>query len=170
MTENLWTQKACEKCVQHYIDETGQQDFSPAAIALWAQERGYTLPEPMTGVEILARLLGNAATRARRKDAKTSILYRATLAITDFVKGQRTIKWFDADGPSATPDKIERSVRARKEQAINILVSAEATQERYVRTHPTQKFEKIDLSISEEEVQWRLFGKAAADDESQQAG
>lgn len=170
MTENLWTQKACEKCVQHYIDETGHQDFSPAAIALWAQERGYTLPEPMTGVEILARMLGNAATRARRKDAKTSIFYRATLAVTDFVRGERKISWFDADGPAATTDKIEQSMLARREQALNILVSARATGERFALTHPTQKLANIDLSISEEEVEWRLRGKAASDDEAQQAG
>jgi hypothetical protein len=167
MTQNIWTQKACEKCVQHYIDETGHQDFSPPEIALWAEKRGYTLPEPMTGVEILARMLAGAATRARRKDAKTSILYRATLAFTAMVRGERTIRWFDVDGPSVTVDKIVQSVRQRKEQAINILVSAGATQERFARTHPKQKFEKVDLSISEEEVQWRLWGKAASDDEAQ---
>jgi hypothetical protein len=170
MTQNLWTQKACEKCVQHYIDETGKQDFALPEVALWAQSRGYTLPEPMTGVEILTRMLGQAATKARRKDARTSILYRATLAITDFVRGERKRSWFDADGPAATTDKIEQSILARREQALNILVSARATGERFALTHPMQKLAKIDLGISEEEVEWRLRGKAASDDEAQQAG
>jgi hypothetical protein len=170
MTQNPWTQKACEKCVKHYIDETNRQDFTPTEIAAWAQERGYALPEPMTGVEILARLIAESATKARRRDAKTSILYRATLAFSAIIKGERKRMWFDADGPAATDEKIEQSIRQRMEQALNIMVSAAATRERYLQTHPNAKLEKIDLSISEEEVLWRLLGKAASDDEAQQAG
>jgi hypothetical protein len=170
MTENLWTQKACEKCIQRYINDTGHQDFNPPEIALWAEKRGYTLPEPMTGLEILAQKLANSAPKARRKDARTSILYRGMLAFTGFVMGERKNMWFDADGPAASPEKIEQSVRSRKEQALNILVSAGATQEHYALTHPNQNFEKVDLSITAEEVEWRLRGKAAADDEQQQTG
>jgi hypothetical protein len=161
MNRNLWTQKECEKCVRHYVDETNRQDFDPSEIATWAQGRKYTMPEPMTGVEILAQLLRKAVNKARRRDPRTSIVYRAALVITEYVKGERKTTWFDSEGPSATADRIAQSVRQRKEQAINILVSAEATQDRYARTHPSQRFQKLDLSISGEEVQWRLFGKAA---------
>jgi hypothetical protein len=168
-----WTQKECEKLYQHYMDKTGHFDFRPAELAAWAKANRYEMPLPKTDVEILAELLGKAGCRVRRKDVKTSTVYRGMLAYSVEVQGERKTYWFDADGPSATLEKIMNSVRHRREQALNILVSAAATVQRWKRTHSkAQGADQIELGlgISDDEVNWRLLGRSASDDESQQAG
>lgn len=167
MNRNGWNQHALEKLYQRYQDVTGVLDFRPAEIATWAKAHHYTMPEPPTDVEMLTELLRDAALKARRKDSKLSVLYRAALSYpVKSEDGEWQMKWFDADGPTATLEKVLMSVRRRKDQALNILVSAAATLARWKRTHPkqTEQIDMFHLAISSDEVQWRLLGKNGEDE------
>jgi hypothetical protein len=171
MKTAVWNQRELERLYQHYCDETGIQDFQPPVIAIWAKKRGYEMPTPPTDVEMLSRLLSHAALAARRKDSKTSILYRATLAYQKLVDGKLRTWWFDADGPTATFDKVMESYRRRKEKALNILVSAAASVDHWFSSHPTQgRPEQFDLGISDAEIRWRLLGPRGGEDDVEKVG
>lgn len=170
MNRNGWNQRELERLYREYMDRTGILDFRPADIAVWAKENKYRMPKPPTDVEVLALLLQRAGLNARRKDAKTSILYRAALSYPAKVMGEWQMRWFDSDGPTATLEKVLASVRRRKDHAINILVGAKATLAHFVRTHPTEQVEMFDLGISNEEIEWRLLGKNPGSDESKKTG
>ena len=73
----------------------------------------------------------------------------------------------DADGPTATGEKVIASCRRRYEQALNILVGAKSSYEHHARTHPNQKLDPMEFGISAEEVQWRLHGKQLAEEGDQ---
>lgn len=160
MTSVRWTNKNLERLYQHYMDETGIHDFEPKAIARWANERGYKMPPALTGEDLLARMLSAAALAARRRDNRSSILYRAALTYTKKIKGEFRRFWFDVDGPSATFEKVMASYRSRRDKALNILVSAAASVEHWLNEHPKQKPDQItlDLGIPHDEVIWRLRG------------
>lgn len=166
MNRNGWNQRELERLYQRYMDETGILDFRPPEISAWAKEHGYVMPDPPTDVEMLAMLLGKAALKARRKDSKISVLYRAALSYPQKVQGEWQMRWFDPDGPAATLEKVLMSVRRRKDQALNILVSAAATLAHWKRTHPreSEQIEMFDFGISSDEVQWRLLGKNSEDE------
>lgn len=171
MKKAVWNQRALERLYRHYCDETGTQDFQPSIIAEWADKRGYDMPTPPTGVELLSRLLSKAALGERRKDPKTSILYRANLVYRKLLRGEWRTLWFDADGPTATEEKVMASYRARKDNALNILVSAAASVEHFFSSHPRQsKPEDLDLGISDAEVRWRLLGPRGGEDDVQKTG
>jgi hypothetical protein len=167
---NRWTQKDLERLYRHYQDKTGILDFQPTIIAAWAKKEGYDMPTPPTDVDLLGQLLSRAAAIARRKDRKTSILYRATLVCTKYVNGKLRKLWFDADGPAATADKVMESFRRRKDYALNVLVSAAATVEHWFQEHPDQRPEQLDLGIADAEVRWRLLGPRGNEDGEQKAG
>ena len=131
------------------------------------EEWGYDMPEPPTDVELLTLLLQEASGKARRRDEMTSIQYRSNLAYPAMVDGERKMRWCDADGPTTDAPKVLASAHQRKEQAINILVSAMATILHHKRTHPNEQIEMFDLSISMEEIEWRLFGRSAAENDDQ---
>jgi hypothetical protein len=169
MKKNGWTQHELEELCKDYQDKTGVLDFRPTEIAVWAKAQLYTMPEPPTDVQLLARLLQHAAVKAHRKDAKMSILYRAALAYPVKIKDEWQMRWFDADGPAATVDKVIASIRRRKDMALNILVSARASWERWKQLHPTEQTDLLDLGISDDEVEWRLLGKTN-EDEQRKAG
>lgn len=170
MSENVWTQKELERLIRHFIDENGGSDPESAQVAKWAKGRGYTMPTPQTDVELLTALLSRAAVSAKRKDAKTSIHYRALLAYPIKVNGERRTRWFDADGATATAERIMASFHRRKDYALNILTSAAATVEHWFRTHPKEKREQLDLGIAHEEVMWRLMGPSTGSGEEQKSG
>lgn len=153
-----WTNKQCEKLCQHYQDETANLDFDALTVARWAEKRGYDMPIPPTGVELLAQRLQGAVLTARRKDRKTSILYRAMLAVPKMVKGKLKKVWFDADGPAATYEKVMESYHRRKDYALNVLTLAAATVEHWFQDHPNPQRPQLDLGISDQEVRWRLLG------------
>lgn len=169
MSKNGWTQRALEQLQRHYTDETGITDYSDAEVAVWAKDRGYTMPDPVSDVEMLTLLLQRASVRARRTDG--AITYRAMLSVPVMTQGGWKPRFFDADGPSATIEKILASVTKRKQQALNILASARATLERYASAHPKHRAQTnlFDLSITNDEVEWRLRGRGV-DDSDQKAG
>lgn len=169
MNRNGWTQRACERLVRHFEDETGKSTYVHADIAKWAkEERGYAMPEPPTDVEMLTMLLQQAAVKSKRRDETQSIEYRAHLASPELVKGEWKMTWRDADAPSTSPEKVLASARQRREQAINILAGALATILHELKKSP--QMELFDLSISMEEINWRLFGRNLANDEQQDVG
>jgi hypothetical protein len=171
MKRNGWSQKECEKLIRRYIDETGKLDYDPHDIARWAkEERHYTMPEPPTDLELLTMFLQEASGKARRRDETTLIQYRSNLAYPAMVNGERRMRWCDADGPTTDTPKVLASAHQRKEQAINILAGAMATILHHQRTHPTEQIEMFDLSVSMEEIQWRVFGRTLADDDQKKAG
>lgn len=171
MTKMVWNQRELERLYQHYCDETRILDFEPRAIVEWAVKRGYEMPTPPTPQEMLVRLLSHAATAARRKDSKTSLLYRAALAYRKKVKGEERTFWFDPDGPTATFEKILASFHSRKEKALNILVSAAASVEHWLVSHPKDREQKeLELGISNEEVRWRLLGPRSDENRDEKAG
>lgn len=168
MKRKGWNQKALEKLIRHYIDVTGKIDYSPAEIAKWAQENGYTMPEWGTELELLTLLLQRASGRARRRDDMERFDYRATLPYPSIIGGERKMRWCDADGPTVNAEKVLASAHQRKEMALNILASALATIIHHQRVHPKDQLEMFDLSISKEEIEWRLRGRLASDDDQQQ--
>ena len=163
--QNVWTPKAVERLIQHYVDETGIQDIDPDCLADWAEDRGYTMPPPLTGREVLSKMIRGLAGKARRIDTATMIPYRAMLAYSTNVQGEQRNLWFDADGPTATIDKVKKSVSRRLETALNIVVSARSTWERFIRTHPVHRNEPMVFGVSEQAVDWRYRGKGFTDDD-----
>jgi hypothetical protein len=85
------------------------------------------------------------------------------------IGGKKKTVWFDADGPAATEEKIIASARARREHALNILVSGESSLEHWYQEHPSPNREVIDYNLADE-VRWRLNLKRDEGDENQKRG
>ncbi len=155
MKQPKWNDHDYEMLIRHYQDETGILHFNPLAIAQWAEKKKYSMPVPPLAVELLARGIAAAATRAKERDKKTSLLYRVHLAVKMVIGGEKKTVWFDADGPAATEEKVLASARARREHALNILVSAESSMEHWYQEHPSAERQRIDYNL-DDEVRWRM--------------
>lgn len=118
-------------------------------------------------VELLTILRQQASGKARRRDDTERIDYRATLSYSQLVEGEWKKRWCDADGPTTDSAKVLASAHQRKETALNILASAMATILHHKRAHPKDQIELFDLSISMEEIEWRLRGRIADEDDPQ---
>jgi hypothetical protein len=149
-----WAERERQKMIRLYQDETGALDYKMADVAVWAKQRGFAMPKAPTDIEILTKQLARIA-RADRRSIPGLPDYRGQLAYTRLVNGQLEMFWFDADGPSATVDKVQRSLNLRKEQMLNIGAGMKATELHWKATHPSQSELKLDFDM-EEEITWRV--------------
>ena len=155
MKQPKWNDHDYEMLIRHYQDKTGIRHFTPLAIAKWAEQEKYSMPVPPTAIELLARGIANAATRAKERDKNGSFLYRVHLAVKMLIGGEKQTVYFDADGPAASEEKIIQSAFARREHALNVGVSATATLEHWYQEHPSATRQHVDFNL-DDEIRWRM--------------
>lgn len=157
-------QREHEKMIRLFQLETGIYDFTMSQVAVWADGRGFEMPTPPTPAELLARQLQRAA-RMITRSGDDSVPYRAYHAYTEIVNGEPRRNWFDMEGPAATKSKVEKSLKLRREQALDICVHIKVDENQWNRMRPDQSIQ-LDFEFNDE-VTWRLA--APGDEEEKQA-
>jgi hypothetical protein len=148
-----------------YQEETGNYDFQLADVARWAEQRGWEMPTPPTPVELLARQLQRMA-RTITRNGDDVVPYRVYHAYTEVVDGEPQTNWFDMEGPAATESKVEKALKLRREQALDVVVHIRVDENRWNTMHPDQKIQ-LDFDFNDEVI-WRL--NAPGEDEERKAG
>ncbi|MGI9076670.1 MAG: hypothetical protein ACR2G6_04970 [Gemmatimonadaceae bacterium] len=89
--------------LEMYKKETGVTDIVMHDVAVWAQQRGWKMPDPETPVELLARRLAKVAREETRKDAKSGMPYHVNHAYKAPRDGETITYWVDIDENAPRP-------------------------------------------------------------------
>lgn len=101
--------------MDQYRNENGQADIQPRALALYAERIGWVLPQPKDPLDILTERLSQLLRTETRIDKKSGRPYRAN---HNYRLGQLTF-WFDIDDPTVTREKMQISLKNRRDQMID---------------------------------------------------
>ena len=153
-----------ERMIRMYQEETGKYDFQLCEVAEWAETLGWEMPTPPTPVELLARKLQRTA-RTITRDGEDVVPYRAYHAYMEIVNGEPQTNWFDMEGPAATQGKVQKALKLRRDQALDVVVHIKVDENQWNRLHPDATVQ-LDFDFNDE-VTWRL--NAPGEDEQRMA-
>lgn len=128
--------------LQMYKKETGVTDIVMRDVAVWAEQRGWKMPKPVTPVEVLAKKLARAAREETRKDEKSGMPYHVNHAYKAPRDGETITYWVDIFETAPRP-KMDASAKNRSEQMKQI-VSDAAVDPKTLYMEPRQTSRRTD--------------------------
>jgi hypothetical protein len=106
-----------QKFIRFYKDETGATEIDMHEVARFAQRYGWTMPQPPTAVDILAKQFADDAQAERKYDDATGKPYRVYHAIPVSSGQMNLFVYVDID--EATPAQMRKSAVNRREQMVS---------------------------------------------------
>ncbi|GMV50463.1 MAG: hypothetical protein AMXMBFR67_20060 [Nitrospira sp.] len=146
-----------QRFIRYYKEHMGVSEVDMREVARFAEKNGWTMPEPVSPIDRLARQFTNAAREEVRYDKKTGRPYRANHAIKDQKKagGEQTYLWIDID--EASRPKMLKSLVLRREQMVGDAYHLKLDQDHWNSIHPDE--DQIDLPLDfKDDVNWRMNG------------
>jgi hypothetical protein len=138
----------------HYKRVAKKTEVSMAEVAAAAAKEKWPIPEPISGIDRLAKQFAEALREEIRYDKTTRRPYRANLAITQkLADGKQLAFWIDTD--EADREKMLMAKVKYREQMIGEAVMGTNTFDHWSRSHPDQLPIPFETDLRDE-VQWRL--------------
>lgn len=136
-----------QQFVRIYREQTGEVDVDMHKVALYALQRGWQPPKPVSSVEILARQFADAERVETKTDSVTGRPYRVNHA---YVPHGQTTFWFDIDDPATTRTKMQISLISRREQMVGDGVQLTFDADHWNAMHPEEKPIILSLDFTED--------------------
>lgn len=144
--------------MQHLILEwkrvSGKVEIDMHAVAAFAASKGWPIPQPISGIDRLAREFSKSAREETRQDAKTGHPYRVYHAFPADGNGQGML-WIDID--EAPRHIMAKSAVMRREQVIGDMLQLYLDLEHWNRVN-TNVDPIVLITDVTEDIQERLSG------------
>jgi hypothetical protein len=141
-----------QRLIRAYMDETGEHEVDMHKVAIYAHEKGWPLPKPMSPFELLAKQFTEAARDQIKYDSKTGRPYRVYHAIP--VENGQLSLFVYVDIDEASRNAMWKSLVNRREQMVSDGVQLTFDMEHWIGANPTE--EPIDLPVDlTPDIEWR---------------
>lgn len=149
--------------MRYYKEQTGEKELDMNKVAAFAEKSGWTMPQPKTPVELLAREFADAARVEVRKDALTGQPYRANHAYPT-KQGQMTL-WLWVDIDEASRKTMFKCLINHREQMIGEALQISYDTDHWNSIHPSEEPIQIPLDFTDD-VEWRKNAPGAEEEEA----
>ncbi len=154
-----------QRFIRYYKDETGETEVDMHKVAQFAVSKGWSLPRPVSPMDVLAKQFTQAAREEIRRDAVTGQPYRANHAIPVTVgSGEQLHLWIDID--EAPRKSMLKSLINRREQMVGDGLQLTLDADHWNRINPRDEPIQIPMDFTDD-IEWR---KNTPDDDGKGGG
>ncbi len=146
--------KEMQYIIRLWKEATGSVEIDMKQVAAFAQKKGWKIPQPISGLDRLAKEFSAAAREETRQDGKTGRSYRVYHAYPDG-KGGQGMLWMDID--EAPRKDMVKSTVMRREQVVGDMMQLYLDLNHWNRVNPAQEPIVLVTDVTED-VNERLAG------------
>ena len=136
-----------QRLVRQYKEQTGTKEIDTRAVATWAHDLGMKLPQPPSGLDMLAKEFSRAEGEEVRTDKGTKRTYKANLAFRKRNSdGTQGVLWVDVD--EAPRHRMQAGLTLYREQMVGEVVMGHNTADHWNRMNPSQEPLKFEADLT----------------------
>lgn len=148
-----------QEMIRRYKQATGNKEFDMHEVARFAIANGWKPPEPISGVDRLAKEFSQSAREQHRRDTKTGRSYRVYHAVPRVQNGQMSFTWVDIDEAPRKP--MFKSLMQRREQMVGDGLQLSLDADHWNSIHSAEEPIVVPMDFTDD-IEWR---KNAPDDD-----
>lgn len=126
--------KEMQHIIRRWKEETGESEIDMKKVADYAHKKGWPLPQPVSGIDRLAKEFSVAAREETKEDSETGRTYRVYHAFPDG-SGQGML-WVDID--EAPRNAMQKSAVMRRDQVVGDMYQLYLDLEHWNRVNPDE--------------------------------